>query len=373
MKMDLLNYANVRKCPYFTPIYKRPTNYFEFEYDGVNIIASYEGYDHKRKSIKINRESRKLKLSHIYHIISAYLYFTNKGKEVRGVEVNLENKVNYFSERWIMRKMPLLKKEIEIFKNKKDKTPGNYCKFCKIKNQCHMELLEKGDISIVPGISKSYLNLLKDININPLKAVESNKIEKVPPQFRKPLYNLKSLLINKPIIINKFDIPDKYIVYDVETYRELDFLHGILIKGKYKPFLNIENTDDNLENFLKFIDSTKDIIVHYDVYDIKRLQLITKNISHLYKYLYKIEDRSYDLYEKIQKNVSLPVTSYSLKDISKYFGYKWRTDLTGYAIFIEYKNYLRGHKESLEKILTYNEDDCRSTALVMEKLRELMK
>ena len=373
MRFDLLNYRNIRKCPHFVPIYKRPTNYFELNYEGVTIVASYDSYDVRRKTIKISRESRKLKLHHILHIIAVYLHFKNKNKEVRGVEVILENKVHYFSERWIMKKMPLLKKEISQFTIPKEKTPGNYCKFCKVKVKCHREMLQKGDISIVPGVSRTYLNLLRDLNINPLKTVEANKIEQVPPQFRKPLYNLKSLLENKPIIINKFEIPKKYIVYDVETYRDLDFLHGILMKGKYKPFLNVENTDDNLETFLKFIDSTKDIIVHYDVYDIKRLQMITKNISHLYKYLYKIEERSYDLYEKIQKNVALPVTSYSLKDISKFFGYKWRTDLNGYAIFIEYKNYLRGHKESLDKIIKYNEDDCRATALIMEKLRELMK
>ncbi|SHF10643.1 uncharacterized protein SAMN02745164_01797 [Marinitoga hydrogenitolerans DSM 16785] len=373
MKLDLLNYRNIKKCQSFVPIYKRPTNYIQLNYEGIDIIASYDDYDHRRKTIKFSRESRKLKLNHIYHIITVYLYFKNKGKEIRGVEVTLENKVHYFSERWILRKMPLLKKEIEQFKIPKERTPGNYCKFCKIKQQCHQEFIKKGDISVVPGISKSYLKLLREINVNPIKAVESNKIEQVPPQFRKPLYNLKSLLTNKPIIIEKFEIPKKYIVYDVETYRDLDFLHGILIKGKYKAFLNVENTDDNLERFLQFIDSTKEIIVHYDVYDIKRLQMITKNISHLYKYLYRIEDRSYDLYEKIQKNISLPVTSYSLKDISKYFGYKWQTDLNGYAIFIEYKNYLRGHKESLEKIIKYNEDDCRSTAMILEKLRELMK
>ncbi|WGS66005.1 TM0106 family RecB-like putative nuclease [Marinitoga aeolica] len=372
MKMDLLNYRNIKKCQHFVPIYKRPTKYIEFNYKGVDIVASYDSYDAKRKSVKILRESRKLKLSHIFHIISVYLYFKDMGKEVRGVEITLENKVHYFSERWIMRKLPLFKKEVESFKIPKEKTPGNHCKFCKIKIQCHKEMIKNGDLSVVPGISKSYMNLLKDLNINPIKVVESNKIEQVPPQFRKPLYNLKSLLENKPIIINKFDIPKKYIIYDVETYRDLDFLHGILVKGKYKPYLNVENTDDNLERFLKFIDSTKETIVHYDVYDIKRLQMITKNISHLYKYLYKIEDRSYDLYEKIQKNIALPVTSYSLKDISKFFGYKWRTDLNGYAIFIEYKNYLRGHKESLEKIIKYNEDDCRATAMIMESLRELM-
>ncbi|AEX85785.1 hypothetical protein XO10_06835 [Marinitoga sp. 1135] len=370
--MDLLNYQNIKKCPYFVSSYKRPGKYFDIELNGVKITANYDDYDKRRKVIRISRESRKLKLSHIFHIISVYLYFKKKGKEVRGVEITLESKMHYFSERWIIKKLPTFEKEIETFKRLNEKNPGNYCKFCKLKSRCHKELLEKGNLNIVPGISKSYLNLLKDLGINPLKTVEKNRIEQVPPQFRKPLYNLKSLMENKPIIINKFDIPEKYIVYDVETYKELDFLHGILYQGKYKPFLNVQNTDDNLEKFLKFLKGTKEIIVHYDVYDIKRLQLITKNRSHLYKYLDKIENRSYDLYEKIQKNVALPVTSYSLKDISRFFGFKWRTDLNGYAIFIEYKNFLRGNKESLDKIITYNEDDCRATEKIMKSLKELM-
>ena len=114
-------------------------------------------------------------------------------------------------------------------------------------------------------------------------------------------------------------------------------------------------------------------LLHYDNSDI----LALKKIANKYpKYKTIINNKianSLDLYEVINENYTLPVVSYSLKDISKYFGYQWKTELNGFAVILEYRLYLKGDKRSLERIFKYNEEDCRATKLIVNRLDSLEK
>ena len=47
------------------------------------------------------------------------------------------------------------------------------------------------------------------------------------------------------------------------------------------------------------------------------------------------------------------------------------TELNGFAVILEYRLYLKGDKQSLERIFKYNEEDCRATKLIV-KLDELL-
>lgn len=79
-----------------------------------------------------------------------------------------------------------------------------------------------------------------------------------------------------------------------------------------------------------------------------------------------------DLLPLVRKNAILPITFYNLKDVAKYFGYKWRaSDASGSNSMIWYNDWIeKKDKEILKKILDYNEDDVKATALVLEKLKE---
>ncbi len=100
----------------------------------------------------------------------------------------------------------------------------------KSKKTCHLEFLNNGDISVVPNFNQNLIKELKSMQLDPVLIVKSNQIDKMDRKFRKPLYNLKSLLEDKIIAVEPFNFPEDYIVFDVESYMRKDFLFGFFRK-----------------------------------------------------------------------------------------------------------------------------------------------
>ena len=83
---------------------------------------------------------------------------------------------------------------------------------------------------------------------------------------------------------------------------------------------------------------------------------------------------SVDLYgDIICKSIDWPLSSYSLKDIASYLGFKWRDKSpSGAESILWYNEYLQSkEKEVLQRIIDYNEDDCRATMVVKRALERL--
>ena len=73
--------------------------------------------------------------------------------------------------------------------------------------------------------------------------------------------------------------------------------------------------------------------------------------------------KAIDLYDWVFLNTDWPLTSYGLKPIAKYTGFKWTAEDAGGANSISwYYDYLAGDDLQMKKILIYNEDDCKATA-----------
>jgi predicted RecB family nuclease len=73
-------------------------------------------------------------------------------------------------------------------------------------------------------------------------------------------------------------------------------------------------------------------------------------------------EREYDLYSDLIVNYSdWPAFSYSIKQIAKHIGFQWRdSNPSGANSIAWYNEYLAHpeHKQLLNRILEYNEDDC---------------
>lgn len=85
-------------------------------------------------------------------------------------------------------------------------------------------------------------------------------------------------------------------------------------------------------------------------------------------------DNVIDLYTPIvAMHTDWPLASYSLKAIATYLGFSWRDDTPSGALSIQWFNdFLDPRYEStLQRILEYNEDDRRATAVLKDKLVEM--
>lgn len=86
------------------------------------------------------------------------------------------------------------------------------------------------------------------------------------------------------------------------------------------------------------------------------------------------EGRSIDLYtDVVLRSTEWPVHDYSLKTLARYLGFKWRDPHPSGAASIEwYERWTDTRDPSLkQRILEYNEDDCRATRVLLDGIRAL--
>ena len=81
-----------------------------------------------------------------------------------------------------------------------------------------------------------------------------------------------------------------------------------------------------------------------------------------------------DLYQIVLKNTDWPVGSYSLKALAQYLGFSWRDKTPSGALSIQWFNdYIKTKDESiLNRILLYNEDDCKATMVLKDGIQKIL-
>lgn len=79
-----------------------------------------------------------------------------------------------------------------------------------------------------------------------------------------------------------------------------------------------------------------------------------------------------DLYEIVSKHTEWPTYDYSLKTLAKFLGFEWRDAHPSGAASIEwYERYLGRDPDAKDRILAYNEDDCRATRVLLDGVTAL--
>ena len=81
-----------------------------------------------------------------------------------------------------------------------------------------------------------------------------------------------------------------------------------------------------------------------------------------------------DLYgDIVRKHTEWPTFSYSIKDLAKYLGFRWRDESPSGAESIEwYHRWLEKEKPEIkERILQYNEDDCIAMRVLLKGIKTL--
>ena len=80
-----------------------------------------------------------------------------------------------------------------------------------------------------------------------------------------------------------------------------------------------------------------------------------------------------DLYKIVLSDTDWPLGSYSIKEIAQYLGFSWRDETPSGALSIQWFNrYLETKdKKDLQRILDYNEDDCKATMVLKDELERL--
>lgn len=86
--------------------------------------------------------------------------------------------------------------------------------------------------------------------------------------------------------------------------------------------------------------------------------------------------RSVDLYyDVVFKATEWPTRDFSIKTLAKYLGFTWRdSDPSGAASIEWFDRWIRSGDEAVrQRILDYNEDDCRATRALLDGIRQLRR
>ena len=81
--------------------------------------------------------------------------------------------------------------------------------------------------------------------------------------------------------------------------------------------------------------------------------------------------RALDLYEKVRAESEWPTHDLSIKSLARWCGFEWRdTDPSGASSIEWFDQWARGGDPALrQRLLDYNEDDCRATRVVLDAMK----
>jgi len=353
-------------------------NIFQTDAFGCTLIAEFdELVSETPLVIKIKKTGKRLSEYHMLE--SAFVGYVLESNGMKVESIIVESPYFSVSINWrpyVTKLLSLISSFCELDEFHISKT--HLCRTCQFSSECFREIVGMENLTFLYGVKSKTIEKLTSYGINTLKDVikMSNIIEEIlgKEKSKRLVFQAKSILENKPIIFKELPklLPGIYL--DIESYTPInfDYLFGILDNGTYIPFLALDPVyeKDAFKQALEYISKSKKPVYHFHNYEVTRFKKLSrKHGINLSKTFFS---NFVDVYKLYSDHVALPIPSYSLKNIARFFGFNWRTALNGQIVVGSYAEYLAtGDKRILDEILIYNEDDVRATEFILQKLIEI--
>ena len=259
------------------------------------------------------------------------------------------------------------------------------------------------DISLITSVGASMKKKLNEAGYYTLQDMANTTVQELKKvkgigelKAKNFVLSAQSLAENKIILTNPENIVFEKKLYelyvDFEGVEEvtdtgftinMDYLIGVLQKNmntneeKFIPFLAHKLSHENrmLKEFLKHLQNLEGdfVIYHYHHYERTHFVKMFKQYNTPNHLQELVLNNLVDLYKIATTSAVYPTTGNGLKALAKSFGFSWRQNdvnaMESIALYLDYvKN---GVKESLQKAVDYNEDDCVATRVIRDKLEEL--
>lgn len=274
---------------------------------------------------------------------------------------------------------------------------GSACNNCPWRKFCESKARAQDDLTLISGLSRA--NKEKLINIGIKTQRDASKMD---PIISKDIKGLGPASLEKFRAQAQVNIENKMRVITEPQFREapveifidlegdplmtVDYLIGMFVRdnGKEEYVSFVAKTPEEEKSmwfeFLDFMSGIKKdyILYHYADYEKTHFRMLYERHGgdeNLYgEIIYSLED----LIKVIRHSVYLPLMKYSLKYVARHLGFEWDAgdEASGANSILWYQQYLEDiekNKAIMEKIIKYNEDDCRATAVVKDWLKTLQK
>lgn len=284
---------------------------------------------------------------------------------------------------------------------------SSVCKNCVWYSACIEALEQADDLTLIPFLGRSKRDVMYDristvagfAASNPDAYINKKKTDfpGIGPESLRKFHARAKLVSTKqsqPYLSAPVSLPasDQELFFDIEVdpMRDVCYLHG---------FVERRNGDDATEQFVYFLAETPDAaqekqafkgaweymqaapaaaIYYYSKYE----RTIYRKLQAKYPDVCSADEveqlfhpsRAVDLYfDVVLKATEWPTRDFSLKTLAKFLGFKWRdTHPSGAASIEWFHRWIEtGDKEIRQRILDYNEDDCRATRVLLDGIRRL--
>ncbi len=286
------------------------------------------------------------------------------------------------------------------------------CKQCEWKSHCREELEAADDLTLIPELGRSKRNAIAEIipTMRELAAIDPEDFIKVKKTVFKGIgpdtlrtFHARAVLLTTrdatPYIKEAVSLPERAreVFFDIEDdpLTGMCYLHGFVERPhgnprdeRYVPFFAVgESAADEraaFEEAWAYLQArrTDSAIYYYSSYEKGAYRRLAKR----HPAVCSVEDVEglfaeagmVDLYSSVVKTkTEWPLNDHSIKTIASYLGFKWRDTNPSGAASIEWYHSFKDAANPLEKarikqrILDYNEDDCRATGVVLGGIRRL--
>lgn len=253
-------------------------------------------------------------------------------------------------------------------------------------------LIENYDLTLLPDVGpatrKSMRNKLQIKNIKDLENYTKGQLMDLlgTDLGQKTFSHSLAYQLKKPIPvdkkINKNEMNKRIFYFDFETSDEVHpsepshvYLIGVWGKetSAFKYFLARGKQDEEkiFSEFLKYIGNLDDVVLyHWSSYEIGEIDEIIKQYPKLASRLAELRNVCVDLKEVVKNNFYIPVPDYSIKKVAPFLGFSWRQEgVNAFESMVLYWDWLENQqKEIIQKVIDYNEDDCKAMVYIDEKL-----
>ena len=282
------------------------------------------------------------------------------------------------------------------------------CKLCHWYSTCMAQLMDADDLTLIPMLGRSKRDVMMP-EVSTIHTFAESEPDSFlsgkktifsgigPASLRK--FHARAKLIAEgasasPYLTQSLELPvaelELFFDIEVDPLRDICYLHG---------FVERHDGDNDTEIFVPYFaekpteiaekqaftqaceymqKSQPCVIYYYSKYE----RTIYQKLQKKYPDVCTVEDleslfdpaHAVDLYyDVIVKATEWPTHDHSIKTLAKYLGFKWRDTHPSGAASIEWfhKWTETGSTEIRQRILDYNEDDCRATRVLRDALDNL--
>lgn len=281
------------------------------------------------------------------------------------------------------------------------------CALCHWHGYCLEQLTRADDLTLIPYLGRTLRNVMQGTIPSIASLAESNPESFIDGSktcfkglgadrlrlFHSRAVTLKSEqprpFLRAPVVLPVRPV-ELFFDIEVDPFRDICYLHGIVERPEGR------NED---ERFVYFFCETPTPVAERQAFA-SALSYLTGQANGTIYYYSKYErtiyrklqakypdvcsaddierlfdpERAVDLYyDVVFKATEWPTPNHSIKTLAKYLGFGWRdTHPSGAASIEWFDRWIReGGPEMRQRILDYNEDDCRATRVLLDGIRAL--